>query len=508
MRKAKIFIINGIILTFSSLLIRGAGLIFNIYVANKVGQEAIGIFSLVMSVYSFAITFATSGISLACTCIVSEEFAKNNFSKGITAVKTCIFFALILGLSASFLLFLLAPIISSNWLNGNVSNIPIYSISLGLPLIIISAVIGGFLTSIGKSYKSAFAQCIELAVKIFVTYFLLSFSIAKGIDAICTSLIIGDVISELFSFLLNFIFYIIEKRKFKLSRSYNKELNIKIFKIAFPVAFTSYIRSGLSSLKHFLIPIRLQASGLNYSLAISKYGLINGMVMPVLMFASFFVNSFSGLLIPEYARLQAGKNFNRMKTVCSKIFTVTFSFSFLIASIFFFFSNELSILIYKNIEVAAYFKIFSLLIIFMYIDNIIDGILKGVGSQFGVMVINICDLLITICIIYFIIPILGTNGYIFSIFVSEIFNFTISFLLLKNKVNLNFDFFNCCIKPFFIAFLAFFINLIFPVSFNNIFITYIIKIILFSLSYICLLSFLNYKKLLDNFNFKILKPRL
>ena len=270
MRKAKIFIINGIILTSSSLLIRGAGLIFNIYVANKVGQEAIGIFSLVMSVYSFAITFATSGVSLACTCIVSEEFAKNNFSKGITAVKTCIFFALILGLSASFLLFLLAPIISSNWLNGNVSNIPIYSISLGLPLISISAVIGGFLTSIGKSYKSAFAQCIELAIKIFATYFLLSFSITKGIDAICTSLIIGDVISELFSFLLNFIFYIIEKRKFKLSRSYNKELNIKIFKIAFPVAITSYIRSGLSSLKHFLIPIRLQASGLNYSLAISK----------------------------------------------------------------------------------------------------------------------------------------------------------------------------------------------------------------------------------------------
>lgn len=107
MRKAKIFIINGIILTSSSLLIRGAGLIFNIYVANKVGQEAIGIFSLVMSVYSFAITFATSGISLACTCIVSEEFAKNNFSKGITAVKTCIFLHLYLDFQPAFYFFYL-----------------------------------------------------------------------------------------------------------------------------------------------------------------------------------------------------------------------------------------------------------------------------------------------------------------------------------------------------------------------------------------------------------------
>lgn len=487
MRKAKIFIVNGIILTSSSLLIRGAGLIFNIYVANKVGQEAIGIFSLVMSVYTFAITFATSGISLACTCIVSEEFAKNNFEKGLKAVKTCIFFALILGITASILLFLFAHIISGNWLKGNVSNLPIYSISLGLPLISISAVIGGYLTSIGKSYKSAFAQCVELTVKIIATYFLLSFSINKGIDAICTSLIIGDVISEFFSFLLNLIFYFVEKRKFKPSRGYHKDLNIKIFKIAFPVSITSYIRSGLSSLKHFLIPIRLQASGLNYSLAISKYGLINGMVMPVLMFASFFVTSFSGLLVPEYARLLAGKNFNRMKTVCSKIFTITFSFSFLIAGIFLFFSNELSLLIYKNLEIAIYLKIFSLLIIFMYIDNVIDGILKGVGSQFGVMVINICDLLITIFIIYFVVPFLGTNGYIFSIFVSEIFNFTASFILLKNKINFSFDFFNCCIKPVFVAFLSFFISRILPISFNLIWLNYITKIFLFALIYIGLM---------------------
>ena len=504
MRKAKIFIVNGIILTSSSLLIRGAGLIFNIYVANKVGQEAIGIFSLVMSVYTFAITFATSGISLACTCIVSEEFAKNNFEKGLKAVKTCIFFALILGITASILLFLFAHIISGNWLKGNVSNLPIYSISLGLPLISISAVIGGYLTSIGKSYKSAFAQCVELTVKIIATYFLLRFSINKGIDAICTSLIIGDVISEFFSFLLNLIFYFVEKRKFKPSRGYHKDLNIKIFKIAFPVAITSYIRSGLSSLKHFLIPIRLQASGLNYSLAISKYGLINGMVMPVLMFASFFVTSFSGLLVPEYARLLAGKNFNRMKTVCSKIFTITFSFSFLIAGIFLFFSNELSLLIYKNLEIAIYLKIFSLLIIFMYIDNVIDGILKGVGSQFGVMVINICDLLITICIIYFVVPFLGTNGYIFSIFVSEIFNFTASFILLKNKINFSFDFFNCCIKPVFVAFLSFFISLILPISFNLIWLNYITKIFLFALIYIGLM-FLGTEEKNTRYLFKLYK---
>ena len=79
MRKAKIFLINGVILTSTSLLTRGAGLIFNIYIANQVGSTAIGIFSLIMSVYNFAITVATSGLSISCTCIVSEEFEKKNY---------------------------------------------------------------------------------------------------------------------------------------------------------------------------------------------------------------------------------------------------------------------------------------------------------------------------------------------------------------------------------------------------------------------------------------------
>ncbi len=501
MRKAKIFIINGMILTSSSLLIRGAGLVFNIYVANQVGQEAIGIFSLVMSVYAFAITFATSGIGLACTCIVSEELAKKDYEKAFKAVRTCILFATILGITASFLLILFAPIISEEWLNAKVTKNPIYAISIGLPLISISAVIGGYLTSVGKSYKSAISQCVELFTKIVVTYFLLKISINKGIDAICTSLIIGDVISEVFSFTLNIIFYYWDKRKRIHSRSFSEKMGIRVLKIAFPVAATSYIRSGLSSLKQFLIPLRLQASGLDYSMTMSKYGLINGMVMPVLLFASFFINSFSGLLVPEYTRLLTGKNYNRMKNVCSKIFDITFIFSFLTAGIFLVYSNEISLMIYKNLEAATYLRLFSILVVFMYIDSIIDGILKGVNCQFGVMCINICDLVITIIIIYFVVPILGVNGYILSIFISEIFNFTASYILLKRKIHFKLNVVEFYAKPCAAIVISYFINMILNSIYNccnNFMLVSILKICGFACFYIIFSLVLKRKTLLEN----------
>src|SRR5699024_2855753 len=96
LRKAKIFLINGFILTITTLLMRGIGMVFNIYISNKVGTEAIGTFSLIMSIYTFAITIATSGIGIACTYIVSEQFAKKDYITGINATKTCIWFSILL----------------------------------------------------------------------------------------------------------------------------------------------------------------------------------------------------------------------------------------------------------------------------------------------------------------------------------------------------------------------------------------------------------------------------
>ena len=47
-------------------------------------------------------------------------------------------------------------------------------------------------------------------------------------------------------------------------------------------------------------------------------------------------------------------------------------------------------------------------------------------KQFGVMVCNIIDLIMTIGILYFLLPILGLAGFLLAIVVSEVFNFSVS----------------------------------------------------------------------------------
>ena len=113
-----------------------------------------------------------------------------------------------------------------------------------------------------------------------------------------------------------------------------------------------------------------------------------------------------------------GKNINRIKNVCNTFLKLTSIFAVGVTGLFYFFANDISLLVYKSLEASNYIKILSLLIVFMYIDNIIDGMLKGINEHVSVMLCNILDLVVTICIIFFAVPFLGMNGYILSIFLS------------------------------------------------------------------------------------------
>ena len=84
---------------------------------------------------------------------------------------------------------------------------------------------------------------------------------------------------------------------------------------------------------------------------------------------------------------------------------------------------------------GAYIKIFALIVPFMYIDIIVDSILKGLDAQIGALFIHIIDLLVSISFIFLFVPKYGIPGFIASIFTSEILNFVLSIKKLKEIEN-------------------------------------------------------------------------
>lgn len=165
---------------------------------------------------------------------------------------------------------------------------------------------------------------------------------------------------------------------------------------------------------------------MNASNSLIAYGIVNGMAMPIIMFPVILVTSFSSLLVPEFSRYYAQQKYKKIRSVSSILLICTLIFSIMVTIFIFVFSDEWSNLIYHKAEIAKYLRILSPLIIIMYLDIVIDSILKGLDAQVSVMVINVFDCIVSIAFIYFLVPVLGFSGYIISIFISEVIDFSLS----------------------------------------------------------------------------------
>ena len=428
MKKFKFFIFNTSILIITSLIFRGIDIYFTAYISQKIGSEYIGIYQLVMSVYLFGITLATSGINLAVTRIISEELAINNNGSLKKVMKRCLYITLITSIFTSLIFWVNSDFIISKCLHNKVDKSVIHLVCLALPLISMSSALSGYFAGVRRIYKNAIGQFIEHVAKVLVCAYLINIFLPKGITYSCFALILGDLISEIISFIYTYTVYLFDKQKYSNSVELVKHDNYshRILRISIPVAITSYIRSGLTTFKQIIIPSSLEKSGINCNQALSKYGIINGMALPVIMFPDILVKSFASLLIPEFARYNAKKDYKRIKQMAGLLLFLIGGCALLLTIILFIFSDIIGIWLYKDSSIGFYIRILAPLATFIYVDTIVDSILRGLDAQIGVMIINILDLLISTSFIYFAVPKLGVIGYIISIYISEILNFAIS----------------------------------------------------------------------------------
>lgn len=369
------------------------------------------------------------GINITSTRIVSEELAVGNKEGIKKSIIKCIIISLSFGFIACVIFCLNASFIAKICFHNKVGNSIVYLISIALPMIAISSAISGYFTAVRRVYKSVIANCLEYIAKIIITILLLKKYIPTGnIENICFALILGDVLSEVCSFTYNIIVFIFDLNT-KLDNTCigkNNHFLHRIFRILLPVAFTSYIRSGLSTLKQLIIPSSLEKNGINCDVALAEYGTITGMAMPIVLFPATFLTAVSGLLIPEFSRYYVKKDYVKIKKYSDKLIIGSFLFALFLTFLYVIFGNTLGEVIYHDAQIGIYIKMFAPLIPFMYVDIVVDNILKGLDAQVNVLFINIVDLLVSISFIFFFVPVFGIKGFIASIFASEILNFILS----------------------------------------------------------------------------------
>ncbi|MCD7944499.1 MAG: oligosaccharide flippase family protein [Clostridia bacterium] len=450
MSGAKRFFKNAILMSAAALFMRTVSVGYNVYVTNIVGAEGIGLFTLVMTAYSFAVTFATSGISLAVTRMTTEtvltappgEEQKRLSNVMVTSVLYCLFF----GILGGAVLFFGAEYIGCELLGDDRTVLSLKILALTLAPTSLSSALSGYFNACRRVFKNAAVSVVGQLVKIALTAFGLSLLLPKGAEYALAALVGGGAISEAGTFLLSWALYVYDRHSHfgarakkrgarcssgdikgtELSAGTKTDAAASILSSALPVAISSYVRSGFLTLEHILIPRGLEKWGQSYSAALASYGTLQGMVMPVIMFPYAILGSFTSLLVPEISESRARGEVTRIKYITRRVFRTTLLFAVCTSALMICFSNELGVILYDSEEAGYYIRVLAPVIPVMYLDTATDSLLKGLGEQLFCMRVNIFDSALSVVLVWLLVPVWGVVGYAAVIIVCEVINASLS----------------------------------------------------------------------------------
>ena len=428
MKQAKQIFRDALLLAASALLMRTVGVWFQIAISNRAGAEAMGLFSLMSGVYGFALTFATSGIHLGVTRMVTETVSRQKAERVPGLMRRAVSYALFFGITASVVLSVGAGAIARYWIKDVRVVVSLRLFAITLPLLSLSSVFGGYFTAVRRSSKSAAGQVCEQALRIGFCMYLLAFFAGSDTERILIALVLGGALAESLSFLLELILYLTDRRRHFPSRHGEgaSAEGRQLVRITLPVALTTYARSGLLTLEHILIPEGLRNSGASHASALAAYGSIHSMALPIILYPAAIIAAFSGLLIPALAECRVLGSNVRIRYMISRVWHFALIFSIGVAGVLVCFSHELGEVLYPATDTGRYLRILAPLIPIMYVDTATDAMLKGLGEQFRSMVINIADAALSVVLVWILVPRFGIWGYLVTIYVSELFNTVLS----------------------------------------------------------------------------------
>ena len=353
---------NAALMTGADVLLRLAGMGLRIWLANALGGEGMGLYQLVLAVYSLFVTLATAGVSVAATRLMAEELARSP-----AEARGMLHRLLLAGLAAK-------------WWLGDVRAAGALRVSsLGLPWMAVSSVLRGFFIARRQVEPNVLSQLAEQTVRIGIVYFALERADVLGWD----------------------ILWPVEGGR----------------------CLASALHTAENMLVPACLAVYLQFSG-GRAEAVAQYGNLKGMALPLLTFPFGLLGSLSVLLMPEITQAHLRGQSGRLAALIDRMLRLTGYFSALAGAAFWVWGQPLAEALYGSAEAGSYLVILGPAMPLMYLESMVDGAMKGVGEQKAVFRYSMWDSCLRIAGVLLLLPRFGMKGFLFVILLSSFYTCT------------------------------------------------------------------------------------
>lgn len=455
------FIKGTLILTLTGLLSRVIGFFYRIYLSRLFGEEGMGIYQLLSPVLALSFSLCAAGIQTAISKYVAASVAKGNRKDSYRYLFTGLFLSLLLSVPCMLLLLMFSDFVAVHFLLEARTASMLRIIALSIPAGAVHSCINGYYYGIKKTMLPSSTQLIEQFMRFFCVLaadFLARRShTVPHINAAVVGLVVGECAAMLISLLaIYFRFYREEAGAGKSSLpcpntgagrhtlpcpnaaafGISRFCVVKnLLVLAFPLTVSRIVVNLLQSVEAVAIPSRLCRYGYDSVTALSVYGVLTGMALPLLFFPNALTGSMSLLLLPMVSEADAKGNTDAVKNTTLK---TIYSCLLLGAActLFFFLSGPfLGRFLFHSELAGRYIRSLSLLCPFLYLCTTLSGILHGLGKAVSVFFVNVFSLSLRLLFVFFLIPAFGIDCYILSMVLSQLLSAFFYLFLLYRKWN-------------------------------------------------------------------------
>ena len=449
---------------YGTLLLTGTGIagqflgfVYRILLSRLIGAEIMGLYQLIMPVYSVLLSLTAVGLTAAVSNLSAGYYARGQRGAAAQVLRRCLLcFLGLFGVLAVITALLYDPI--SVYLLGDARTQ--MGLLLLLPCILLTGVENlhkHFFYGTGAIRPPAAVELCEQVIRAAAVLGLLILFLPQNPERTVALIVVGMIVCELFSSLT---LMLLARRRLageKLGEpGASRRMNRQILAIALPVGFTSLLGNLMGSANAVLIPQRLVAAGAEVSRAMEEFGVLCGMTMPMLCLPTAFIGALGLVLMPKLAQGAALGNQSLIRRRIDRSMLAASVLMFPAMALLVVLGPTLGALLFREEGVGRYLLPLSVGVLLSCWQAVLGCALNGLGRQKAAARSSILSGGVQLVCTYVLLglPGVGIGGYPVGVVASSALGALLNWLQVRRATGLKLRIFDWAVAPGLAALLA------------------------------------------------------
>lgn len=433
------------LLTLTGIASQVLGFFYRIALSRLIGAETMGLFQLIMPLYSVLLAATAVGLTAAVSTLSAHKLALGRRAEVKALVHRCLGWFLLMGGGLGILLATGSDPISVHILGDARTQLGLILLAPCLLLTGVENLQKHFFYGTGNVRPPALLELGEQIIRTVAVLGLLVFFLPQNPERTVGLIVCGMVICEIFSACaLSLLF---RRHMADVKAHSEPDLLRQVAAVALPVGGTALLGNLLGSADAIWVPQLLVAGGATVSEAMTQYGVVFGMTAPLLCLPTAFIGALGLVLMPDLSeRMALGQKKAARQTVesCIRMTSLLLfpALAWLIAV-----GPELGAALFKEASVGQFMLPLGLGVLLTAHQSVLSSALNGIGRQktaaANALISGVIQLVFTIATV----KTWGLSGYVVGFVVSGAAGAWLNRRAAGKALGLCPGFFSRCLAP-------------------------------------------------------------